>query len=47
MLDRADFVVYRRNGRELIPVIVPRGSDWFAHFTLVTGDASQPFRKQT
>lgn len=24
-LDRADFAVYRRNGRELIPVIVPPG----------------------
>lgn len=22
-LDRADFAVYRRNGREVIPVIVP------------------------
>ena len=24
-VDRADFAVYRRNGRELIPVIVPPG----------------------
>jgi hypothetical protein len=25
MLDRTDFAVYRCNGRELIPVIVPPG----------------------
>jgi hypothetical protein len=33
-LDRADFAVYRRNGRELIPVIVPPVKQWPA--TLLT-----------